>query len=286
MPTRPRAPTRAIHDRQAWTDHFYDIIALLKLEPVREIPRDTRSDGKYRRKLSKWLGEAELDEIFNQSDALSNAEKLRDHLSPILTGENAKEAIAASRWIVKEWGGIPTGLDSVAVWYKECNQYHRGDVHTFVNKMSEKRIASWSKILSFVDRQRYPIYDARNGAALNTILWEVGVRRYFPKVGTRNTRADDAFKIMDRRRRRPYTLNYFDYSSLIELIAREHFKDGNILNAELSLFNASHRILDDFFLKDEQLRRQAKERKLERKRSFIVCMDQQSVPDEEPKLPL
>jgi len=275
-----------VHDRQGWTAHFYDIVDLLKLETVRDRPRDTRSDGKYRRKLSKWLTDAQLDDIFNQPDALSNAEKLRDHLSPVLAGENAKEAIAASRWIVKEWGGIPTGLDSVAVWYKECNQYSRGDVHRFVNKMSDKRIASWSKILSFVDRQRYPIYDARNGSALNSVLWEVGVKQYFPTVGTRNTRADEAFKIMQRRMRRPHTLNYFDYSSLIELIAREHFKDGNILNAELSLFNASHRILDEFFVKDEEVRKRARQRKLERKQSFIVRPSDDNDPSTQPALPL
>lgn len=286
MPRRPRTPLRAIHDRQGWTQHFYDIMDVLKLEPVRDRQRDTRSDAKYRRALSKWLTDYQLDEIFNQTDALSNAEKLRDHLSPVLKSEHAKIAIDASRWIVKQWGGIPTGLDAVAVWYKECNQYNRGDVHDFVIKMAAKRIASWSKILSFVDRQRYPIYDARNGAALNSVLWEVGVKRYFPTVGTRNTRADEAFKIMYRRMRRPETLNYFDYSSLIELIAREHFRDGNILNAELSLFNASHRILDEFFVKEDDLRKREKERKLERKRSFIVRLGDDTDPDKEPKLPI
>lgn len=259
---------------------------VLKLESVRDRPRDTRSDAKYRRALSKWLTDYQLDDIFNQTDALSNAEKLRDHLSPVLQSEHAKIAIDASRWIVKQWGGIPTGLDAVALWYKECNQYNRGDVHNFVIRMAANRIASWSKILSFVDRQQYPIYDARNGAALNAVLWDIGIPRYFPKVGTRNTRADDAFKIMDRRMFKPYTLNYFDYSSLIEIIAREHFRDGNILNAELSLFSASHRILDDFFLKEEERRERERRRRLERTQSFIVRVGDDNDPDKEPKLPL
>lgn len=286
MPRRPRTPPRAIHDRQSWAPHFHSIMDVLKLESVRDRPRDTRSDTKYSRALSKWLTDYQLDEIFNQTDALSHAEKLRDHLSPVLTSANAKIAIDASKWIVKQWGGIPTGLDSISLWHKDCKQYNRSDVHDFVIRMASKRIASWSKILSFVDRQRYPIYDARNGASLNAVLWEVGVPRYFPTVGTRNTRADDAFKIMDRRMFRPYTLNYFDYSSLIEIIAREHFRDGNILNAELSLFNASHRILDDFFLKEEERRKREKERRLDRKRSFIVRLDDNADPEKEPKLPL
>jgi hypothetical protein len=44
---------------------------------------------------------------------------------------------------------------------------------------------------------------------------------------------------------RPYSLNYHDYISLVYRIAHMSFK-GDLLHAELSLFNASLRVLDNF----------------------------------------
>jgi hypothetical protein len=229
-----------------WTPIYDMMMELMQLEPVTGHARSTGSDSKQRRQLSKWLTEHQLDEIFNETDELKHATLLRSHLAPLMKGDHANIAISVSKWIVKEWGGIQSGTDAVTLWYKKCNQYGRADVHNFVNQMGSERIASWSKVLSFAYPQEYPIYDARIGAALNSVLWQIRAPRYFPRVGTQNGRANRAFAIMHKEPMwRPYSLNYHDYISLVYRIAHMSFK-GDLLHAELSLFNASLRVLDNF----------------------------------------
>lgn len=231
-----------------WAEIYDMMMELMQLEPVTGQVRSTRSDAKYRRQLSKWLTDHQLDAIFAPTDELAHATLLRSHLAPLMKGHQPNIAIAVSKWIVKEWGGIHSGApDTIALWYKKCNQYGRGEVNDFVRRAGSDRIASWSKILSFVYPQEYPIYDARIGAALNSVLWQVRAKRYFPKIGTQSKRADRAFDIMHRNKAlwRPYSLNYYDYQSLIYRIAHTRF-GGDLLHTELSIFNASLRILDDF----------------------------------------
>lgn len=230
-----------------WAPIYDMMMELMQLEPVTGQVRSTRSDAKYRRQLSKWLTDHQLDAIFAPTDELAHATLLRSHLAPLMKSDHANIGIAVSKWIVKEWGGIQSGTDAITLWYKKCNQYGRGEVNDFASQMGSDRIASWSKILSFVYPQEYPIYDARIGAALNSVLWQVGARRYFPKIGTQNGRANLAFDIMHKNQSlwRPYSLNYHDYKSLIYHIAHTRFS-GDLLHTELSIFNASLRILDDF----------------------------------------
>ena len=229
-----------------WIPIYDMMMELMQLEPVTGQARSTRSDAKYRRQLSKWLSDHQLDEIFKEPDELKHATLLRSHLAPLMTGDDESIAINVSKWIVKEWGGIQSGTDAVTLWYKKCDHYGRGAVHNFVNQMGSQRIASWSKILSFVYPQEYPIYDARIGAALNSILWQVRAPRYFPRIGTQNGPANRAFEIMHKGPMwRPYLLSYHDYKSLVYHIAHTRF-GGDLLHTELSLFQASLRIIDDF----------------------------------------
>lgn len=238
-----------------WIPIYDMMMELMQLEPVTGRARSTGSDAKYRRQLSKWLSDHQLDAIFNETDELKHATLLRSHLAPFMKGDDASIAINVSKWIVKEWGGIQSGIDAITLWYKKCNQYGRGEVNSFVNQMGSQRIASWSKILSFVYPQEYPIYDARIGAALNSVLWQVRAPRYFPRVGTQNGPANRAFAIMHKGSMwRPYLLTYHDYQSLVYRIAYMRF-GGDLLHAELSLFNASLRIIDDFMDAHEAYRR-------------------------------
>lgn len=240
-----------------WAPIYDMMMELMQLEPVTGRTRATNSDAKYRRQLSKWLTDHQLNEIFEPTDELTHATLLRSHLAPLMKSDHANIAIAVSKWIVKEWGGIQSGTDAITLWYKKCNQYGRGEVNDFVSRMGSERIASWSKILSFVYPQEYPIYDARIGAALNSVLWQVGARRYFPKIGTQNGKANRAFEIMHKNKSlwRPYSLNYHDYKSLVYHIAHTRF-GGDLLHTELSIFNASLRILDAFMDAYEAHRRE------------------------------
>ncbi|MBM3594366.1 MAG: hypothetical protein FJX31_00890 [Alphaproteobacteria bacterium] len=167
-----------------WIPIFDMMMELMQLEPVTGRTRGTGSDTRYRRQLSKWLIDPQLDAFFDETDELKHATLLRSHLAPLMKGQSGSDAISISKWIVKEWGGIATGTDAVSHWYRQCNQYGRGEVNTFVSRIGSARIASWSKILSFVYPQEYPIYDARIGAALNSVLWQVRAARYFREPRT------------------------------------------------------------------------------------------------------
>lgn len=229
-----------------WIPIYDMMMELMQLEPVTGRARGTGSDARYQRQLSKWLSNDQLDAIFNENDELKHATLLRSHLAPLMKGDDANIAINVSKWIVKEWGGIQKGTDAITLWYKKCNKYGRGEVNDFVSRMGSERIASWSKILSFAHPQEYPIYDARIGAALNSVLWQIRFSRYFTPVKTQNSKANNAFKIMDKAPMwRPYSLNYYDYKALVYHIAYTKF-GGDLLHAELSLFNTSLRIIDEF----------------------------------------
>lgn len=262
-----------------WTPIYDMMMELMQLGPVTGHTRGTRSDERYRRQLSKWLSDHQLDEIFNETDELKHATLLRSHLAPLMKSDDANIGINVSKWVVKEWGGIQSGIDTVALWHKTCNQYGRGEVNTFVSQMGSNRIASWSKILSFVYPQEYPIYDARIGAALNSVLWQLRAPRYFPKVGTQNGPANRAFEIMNKSPMwRPYLLTYYNYKSLIYLIAQQRF-GGDLLHAELSVFNASLRIIDDFMGAYEAYRQEGSARRRNGGRFLVRFSDLDEIKD-------
>ena len=217
----------------------------MDLKRVAGTQRVTKSDNKLRASLVPFLNNEALDEIFDDLDALSHPVKLRRYVGDLLKGNDHLLAIKTCSWVVGDWGHIHTGHNSLKNWYDEWEGFQRGKILDFINRIGSDRIASWSKLLSFAYPQFYPVYDARNGSALNCVLKQIGIARRFPRVGTRVRAAKEVFDLMHKHMGQRYDLNYHQYNSLIDYMARSKF-DGNILEAELSLFQGSKHILSAF----------------------------------------
>jgi hypothetical protein len=109
--------------------------------------------------------------------------KLRDVLSDALNhyDEDAPEFEKIALWIIREWGHINTGLDTmehVKAFLKEAE-----------GKPSFERIASTSKVGSFKNPDKNIIYDSRVAYSMNwIILFQNAGDKYFPIPPGRNTK--------------------------------------------------------------------------------------------------
>lgn len=89
---------------------------------------------------------------------------LKKH-SQQIWAEGDKQAIAS--WVVSDWGGIRTNKASTLEHY--VDEIERGNIPSNL-----KGVASYSKILSFMDPHRFAIYDARVAISLNAIQLIMG----------------------------------------------------------------------------------------------------------------
>lgn len=94
-----------------------------------------------------------------------------------------KDYKALCLWIIKDWGGITSSDDEGTM--KLVN----GFLLTRNNKYDFKRIASTSKIASFMEPTKDTIYDSRVAYSLNWIILSTGAgSKFFPIPSGRNSR--------------------------------------------------------------------------------------------------
>lgn len=123
---------------------------------------------------------------------------LKKLLSKMLSDASSHETKKVIfKWIVQKWGGINVKdeekLYTSVVSFLEQN--------TSPKKLSFDSIASVTKVLSFIDPERYIIYDARVAYSVNWILLKTGASKlFFPMPESRNSK-----------------LNAIDISTLIRL---------------------------------------------------------------------
>ena len=87
---------------------------------------------------------------------------LKQHLSN--EWKKDPDKIKLSKIIVSKWGGVRNNSDTT---FKEFID----EISSGNPKMPIKGVASYSKIFSIVDLDRYAIYDARVAACLNAVQW-------------------------------------------------------------------------------------------------------------------
>ncbi len=100
-------------------------------------------------------------------------------LKRTLEGDSPEKFVALSTWIVTKWGGI-TAKDAGVNFFelKSSKMDFRFD-----------RIASKSKVFSFLEPKNHAVYDARVAYSLNWIILSMGVQtKYFPMPDGRNPR--------------------------------------------------------------------------------------------------
>lgn len=235
---------------QKWVEVYPEIKNRIELGEPFIWPRP-KSVARVRAELLALLTEADVDYIFAGSDGWVRTDRLREKFKTALLGAEVDDAIKMSRWIVTKWGGIDDKTDQISAWVAEWQGFDRGKVHDFVNRMGDDRIASWSKILSFAFPDQYPVFDARNGVALNCIFAEIKLNRRFPMTATQNKTAKAAEIYLRNKKWQRVDLTYHDYTALIDLYARDAFS-GSRMRAEMTLFADSINIMERFLTSQNQ----------------------------------
>lgn len=96
------------------------------------------------------------------SGTMAECIAMKHHLTNTWASANAAQKAQLARWIVSDWGGVRTNADATIAAY--LTDIANGNFQTPL-----QGIASYSKILSVVDCNRYAIYDARVAAGLNAV---------------------------------------------------------------------------------------------------------------------
>lgn len=91
--------------------------------------------------------------------------ELKEELANKITDDNRKEVFA---WIVNVWGGVKGGTSIFIKAFEKASKEKEKILENFASL--NKRVASWSKILSFLYPHDYFIYDARVAFTLDYLL--------------------------------------------------------------------------------------------------------------------
>lgn len=175
---------------------------------------------------------------------------LREVVSPYLRHYSSQRREDLFRWIIVEWGQIKSGGNGLGEWVRALGNYDRDQVSAFIKSKGKNRVASWSKVLSFIDHLNYPVYDARNAIALNALLDPRGNIGRFYMPPTQNTTVPTAVKIVRKKLSAAVGTNklkfaqYEEYRGLIHAMAR--VKGTDILDVEMQLFADSVRLAQDY----------------------------------------
>lgn len=238
---------------------------------IKQIWREVGKLEKFKWSLPKpetlsFLEKKIVEEIYSIEDSAQANRRLREILGPRLNRfqmpkEEQGETFfitrsKLARWIIVDWGKIKKGKDKIAGWMDNMPHFDDEYVYPFISKMRNQRVSSWSKLLSFANYKKYPIYDARATVALNIALNKTSVISRFEMPNTQNKKIPKAIdKIVSARKSLPKNkqwawLEYEDYFSLLHSIVK-HADVQDVLEAEMTLFARAPQLAKEF-CEDEQ----------------------------------
>lgn len=185
-------------------------------------------------RLADILG-LEIGEIANCLGAdIGAAIQLRGLVSASMKFGDERKAVELARWIVKDWGGISTGTEAISDWWQSLEPFDDTSVLNFIHVNQTKRISSWSKILAFVDFERFTIYDSRTAVALNSAMVLSGVKPCFYMPPCRPRSRNDMMRVI-KGRSQELSSGYLEYQFALKRFVELGFVD-NILDAERRIF--------------------------------------------------
>lgn len=197
-------------------------------------PKSEKVHGKLVASLSRLLPNEDINAAFGFDDKPIANRNLRRCVSPYLAGGDRETADNLAVWIVREWGGIKSGSETVPTWSTELGDFSPQSVSAFIDRMGTSRISSWSKLLAFAVPENEAIYDARTAVGLNCALANMGHRAGFHMPIGRNRHIVPAHKKL-RASGFSTIYGYREYVSLLRAIAANN-KLQDILDVEMSLF--------------------------------------------------
>lgn len=206
---------------------------------------------KSKKSLESLIGKDETEKLYGLTDCRKQNVYLRSLLSKPLVDDDYNIRIKAIDWIVAKWGKIPKGKKAYKEWVLELKDYDDASVEDFIKLKNNKRVSSWSKILSFFDSEKNAIFDTRVVISLNTIFDDLGYGQRFYMPQSRDEELNDLFKsIKDYvgkkyKDKRPKYLGYSDYLRLLKSLHNK-YPSSNILDLEMRLFANSERLAKKF----------------------------------------
>lgn len=194
--------------------------------------------------LSDRLPKADVEQacLGNSNEAMNR--NLRMLISPYFKMDDQALIKELSVWIVKEWGGIKRGTDTIPDWCDELSDFSHASIEAFATRMGTARISSWSKIIAFASPSTEVIYDARTAVAINCALYTLGLKDgFFMPIG-RNKEVNPASTFL-KKNGFDERYGYNDYKTLLNEISNFKY-DGDILEVEMSLFANAPSVASSF----------------------------------------
>jgi hypothetical protein len=156
-------------------------------------------------------------------------------------------------WIIREWGGIKSF---------KINENNNKKILTFLKELEIKKISyenfkiisSLSKVASFVNPNKYAIYDSRALYSLNWLILKYYDKKYFYPMPKGRNKKINLYKIdtiialmgYEEEYYLSYKEAYFKYCKTLSDISYEIFKDKSPFLVEMILFY----IADNYIIND------------------------------------
>lgn len=224
------------------TEDVYDLMAFSDADcraiwsKIVRQPYDWPMKSKTKARLAGLLGESASSSRLQHLCQPGSAKALREAVGPLLLSDSMTLREATAKWIISDWGGIRRGDAAIAEWLVSLGDFEHSRVEKFLEDIGTKRIASWSKLLSFHNPHTYAIYDARTAFSLNAALYLMGRQPvFFPPTG-RNGTVESSVRAI--RSHVTGTAGYNSYLSLLSCFVGLGLAE-NILQAEEIVFAAA-----------------------------------------------
>lgn len=184
------------------------------------LERFWRVNGKLLDALYSWKLPKELPIRFTPKadEPLSKATmRLRRALADQWATASRNQRRALAEWYVRDWGGVKRNHPST------LDEYVDTPAAELIRQKGFRGISSWSKVLAIQDPDRFAIYDARVGFALNAIqLVDSGkLSLFFPIPQGRNSTIVSSIKRLRNHRsfnEAPHVPREATYSTYLALL--------------------------------------------------------------------
>lgn len=202
--------------------------------------------------LTPHIPAAEIEALERETDSWVQNRQLRSLVSRYLRSSDAPVREGLIRWIVQVWGRIRGGdKEAPKEWATELGRFDDEQVGAFMQCWRDRRLASWTKVLSFAAHEKFPIYDAQNALTLNVILAEAGHRIRFKVPDSQVVGLNELRDHLNRRERTRLgvgSLTWHRYPKYLDLLHNVTKKAArpDVLETEMHLFANSLHILRDF----------------------------------------
>jgi hypothetical protein len=145
-------------------------------------------------------------------------------------------------WIIQEWGGIKS-LKQNDRNNEKINKFKKQLTAGKLTKEIFSLISSLSKLASFIDPNKYAIYDSRAIYSLNWLLFNfTNEQELYPQPSGRNPKLSqyDLSTIFNLTNMnityKSYKTAYFEYCELLKILSKEVYGEDKPYKVEMLLF--------------------------------------------------